>query len=287
MVFMSRSGISVLMTAKDASSTIRKSIMATLKALDDDSEIQVLADGCSDDTVSSVKQIKDRRIKLHVSHQTLGRSAGRNLLAQEASKKLLAVTDSDDLDLPWRFNMLRKGLESADAVFANHILFGKPIKTGILPSLPIPLKNDQIRKILLFKNPLNHCTSLFTKTAFMELGMYPDFDSGEDYDLWLRMAISGMNLRRLPGYATLYRQHEKQSIRSNGFRFDIASNQILQSRRKLLASQLGVEIDFDNESNIIEFEPLLDALVGKSAVTRFEITGLPAKVKRLLKGIQH
>jgi glycosyltransferase involved in cell wall biosynthesis len=274
------------MTAKNAGSTILHSIQSTLRALSDDSELLVLVDGGDDDTPDIVSKIQDKRLKLNILSESVGRSAGRNLLAREARNEYLAVTDADDIDLPWRFKMLQKYLVENDAVFANPILFGKPIRTGVLPAPPIGLNSDQIRGTLIFKNPLIHSTSIFSKELFFDMGMYGPFDLGEDYDLWLRMATNGVKMRRVAGYGTLYRQHPKQSIRSSGFTENIENNKNIREKRIGLARLLGFDLEFDKSGRIENEKDALNALCGRDYKMRYEAVGLPPKIKSALKGYE-
>ena len=55
----------------------------------------------------------------------------------------------------------------------------------------MPLEMSEIRKYARYRNPLNHMTVMFRKSAVLEAGGYRHFPYLEDYDLWIRMLAKG------------------------------------------------------------------------------------------------
>ena len=55
----------------------------------------------------------------------------------------------------------------------------------------MPEEMSSILKYAKYRNPLNHMTVMFRKSAVLEAGSYRDFPYLEDYDLWIRMLAKG------------------------------------------------------------------------------------------------
>ena len=71
-------------------------------------------------------------------------------------------------------------------------------------------KNPQtdvlIRKKILLRNPFINSSVMFKKDTALRSGGYSDYTVGEDYDLFLKMGLSG-KLANLDDYLVKYRKH--------------------------------------------------------------------------------
>ena len=76
---------------------------------------------------------------------------------------------------------------------------------------------DQAIKIgLLFCSCLAQPTVILKSSLAKQFYYNPDWENGEDYDLWTRLALSGYVMTNLPEVMVLYRQHSLQ-ISSSAF----------------------------------------------------------------------
>ncbi len=99
--------------------------------------------------------------------------------------------DSDDISLPNRaeiiLDIFKKNndlsvIGSFVIEFDNNSL-QKRIKKN-------PVTHSEIKKILKFKNPMNHPSVMFKKQAVINSGNYVEYKLNEDYFLWARMLIN-------------------------------------------------------------------------------------------------
>jgi hypothetical protein len=61
----------------------------------------------------------------------------------------------------------------------------------------MPKTQDEILEYVKIRNPLNHMTVIFRKSAILEAGNYQHFPYLEDYSLWSRMLSAGYQIRNL------------------------------------------------------------------------------------------
>jgi glycosyltransferase involved in cell wall biosynthesis len=228
--------ISVLMPAHNAESTIYLAVKSTLFALGIDSEVLVFLDGCTDKTLQVLETIKDPRLKVHVSKVNVGVVKARQFLFEWAANDLVAVLDSDDIALPWRFTTQTRVLKraNADFVFGNAILFGAALKPfGFIPQWPVGLNSRQVNLSLVFTNPLVNSAMLAKKSSIESIGGFKG--SIEDLGMWLEASAVGLKIVKTAGYAVLYRVHPTQLSRTPKWKAALESDPLLIQVRDLHA----------------------------------------------------
>ena len=155
------------------------------------------------------------------------------------SNELIARMDSDDISCPDRFEKqirLMTDFPKLDisgtniAEFHNH-------SEKVCSHRRLPSKFTDIKKFAKKRNPLNHMTVLFKKSAVLGAGNYQPFFGYEDYYLWIRMLQNGSVIGNIPEELVYARVGNNMYARRHGFRF---FRQELRLQKELL------RIDFLN-----------------------------------------
>jgi glycosyltransferase involved in cell wall biosynthesis len=257
------------MTAKNASKTIIPAIVSLQISLQKSDEILVLCDGCSDDTEEKVRGISDPRVKVFSVSKSLGRSKGRNYLIDRSHGDLIGILDADDIALPWRFWVAKRLLQRFDAVFSTAIVFGFALKPfPILPQVPRQILPDAMAMECLGRNPLVHSSATFKRELLGSEPPYRDSET-EEYDLWLRMLLSGARIYRAAVPCVLYRLHSSQASQVEGFVERSQSCKLVQHGQRVLAAKLGIS----GESIEVLREQALDAIRAKGFFAKLEVLG--------------
>jgi hypothetical protein len=107
--------------------------------------------------------------------------------------EIVARMDADDIASNERFetqiNFLIKN-ESCVLVGSSINEFNQ--NPGDLNSIrKIAIKFDEIKKIISYRNPINHPTVMFRKKYIIDVGSYVNVRNFEDYYLWLRLINAG------------------------------------------------------------------------------------------------
>lgn len=217
--------LSVLMPARNEEKTILGAVRSVLVQLTEGDELIVFDDSSSDGTLSKLKTIKDKRLRIIRGETQIGTSAAANLLNQAAANSLVAKLDADDYALPGRFRFQRSEMDKKNLDFH----FGcSLLKRGlvILPQPPKKLNSIEIANRLVIDNPLTNSTMMARKEAIDELGGYPE-GSRQDYSLWLRAALGNKSMERSARYLVM---------REIPLRKDLS-----EARNKPVASQIEAE----------------------------------------------
>jgi glycosyltransferase involved in cell wall biosynthesis len=261
-----RKGISVLIPALNASSTINSAIVSAWLFSPKGSEILVYLDGGNTETRILNLMVKFGLVKLFGSSTTQGPANAMNTLIARASRKFVARLDADDIMLPWSHHKSIRLLagEEADIVFSNAIFFGSRLRSiPFLPQIPFSIKSSDVPAFLTFKNPFVQSSMLARKDALIRAGGYLD-GIAEDYELWLRCQVKGIRMVRLARYGVLYRIHPGQLTDSDGYAQRVLDRPAISQLQLSVARSLGQKIEelTLNEAQAINRERLNQTIFG-------------------------
>jgi len=112
-----------------------------------------------------------------------------NLGLRESESEFIARIDSDDM---MAINRISKQLEILEEhqeiglVASNYYRINDAGK--IISITKTEFNQDDLKKLLIFKNIIAHPTVMFRKSTVLRVGGYrSEFEGAEDYDLWLRL----------------------------------------------------------------------------------------------------
>jgi len=228
----------VAMPAYNAEKTIVRAVSSTLRAMPKDSELLVLDDKSTDRTLELLDTVRDHRLRVIAGETNVGGPKARRRLLEDSDSELYASMDADDISMPWRFFQQFKALKIADVLFSSAIRFGtaapggtyKTASNTFIPKLsaPVSLKPHEFPAALMFHNPVWH-PSLFAKRQVIEnVGGYNP-GRGDDWDLWLRIAVSGASMYRLALPVIAYRESSLQASRQSSQPDGIRANSSLRA----------------------------------------------------------
>lgn len=223
------------MPAYNASKTIRRAVLSTLRALPENSTLWVADDASRDGTLAILRSIKDARLIIRTNDENRGVAATLNALVDESQAMFIARMDADDICLPLRFTSELSLLESGiDAVFAPVVVFGSG---GIRPQRLTPIPETVAPYLLLATNPFVHSTLVARRSFFVNSGGYRQVPA-EDYDLWVRAATRGDRMLRVSRPTLLYRKHATQLTASRTWKQRAAESEDTRAALATLARKL-------------------------------------------------
>lgn len=209
--------LSVLLPVRNGAATIRTAVTTTLRAMPRDSELVVLDDCSTDGTLAELDGFDDRRLRVILAAEPSGVAGGLNRLMADTDSALVGRMDADDACLPWRFSRQLPVLlgARADTVFTTVVNWYSHSRR-IRPNAPAAISPHAFPIHLALTNPVSHPTMLATRRAIVGAGGYRSVPA-EDYELWMRMHLTGYRLQRLrlPGLA--YRLHPGQVTATDGW----------------------------------------------------------------------
>jgi glycosyltransferase involved in cell wall biosynthesis len=143
-------------------------------------------------------------------------SKGLNLCSNE----LVARMDSDDISVSDRFEKQLKYIHDhpeIDILGANIAEFEESTDR-ICSYRRLPDNYNDIIHFAKRRNPLNHVTVVFRKSAVIKAGNYQPFQGYEDYHLWVRMLLNGSIICNIPANLVFVRIGNNMHSRRSGIK---------------------------------------------------------------------
>jgi glycosyltransferase involved in cell wall biosynthesis len=133
------------------------------------------------------------RINRYKLEYNQGMGIAMNHGLKRASFEWIARMDSDDIAIPNRFEVQLNFLEKNPQI---DVLGSSIEEFNIIPGdlgrfRTLPQGNDDIVKLMKFRNPINHMTVFFRKEIALRAGGYWPNKYNEDYNLWYEMRKTG------------------------------------------------------------------------------------------------
>jgi glycosyltransferase involved in cell wall biosynthesis len=141
---------------------------------------------------------------------------------------VVARMDADDICVPRRFEVQLRFLKehpevavvgSAAAEFAHD-------HTVVHSVRALPQSGEGLSLFAKTRNPLNHMTVMFRRSAVVDAGGYKTAHGFEDYHLWARMLVRGYQLHNIEEPLVLVRCGNGMQSRRGGFRYVIQETRL-------------------------------------------------------------
>jgi len=197
--------ISVIMAAYNAGTTIEQALHSVMEQSYKNTEIIVVDDCSTDNTVEIVNQLagSDKRIKLIKNDRNRGVSYTRKRALDSCTGDWIAILDSDDY---WDKCKLDKQLMIHDKTNAQLIYTGSGFidsnGAGLDWILHVP--TTMTYKQLLKQNLISNSSALVKRDLYEEFYSSGD-DMHEDFATWLRILKSGVTAYGIDEPLLIYR----------------------------------------------------------------------------------
>ena len=175
---------------------VEKAIQSVLAQTCQKFELIVVDDGSKDNSLEIVQRFKDSKIQI-IRQKNSGVSTARNNGVKVARYNYIAFLDADDW---WDIRFLEE-IKALTLTYPEAVMYGSSyyiVKNGknkIAPiALPQNFKSGYIDYIKTYAErlcmPITSITAVVKKDVFNEMhGFKPALKLGEDFDLWLRIAL--------------------------------------------------------------------------------------------------
>ena len=196
--------------AGDSPDFLREAFVSTVQAQSRrPDEVVLVQDGPVPDELAGTIADLAAHSPVPVKHvpleQNVGLGPALDIGLETATHEIVARMDADDISHPERFAKQLPVVEAgADIVGSGLYEFGAGLDDVVGRRTP-PTDPTEIRRVIRFRDPFNHPTVVYRKTAVQAAGGYSDMALMEDYLLFTRMIEAGAAPANLPDPLVYYR----------------------------------------------------------------------------------
>ncbi len=205
---------------------LTRSIQSVRNQLDVNVDLLIVADGPLShelgEVISNVAGYRDDNFSCRVilEREQKGLWHVRNRGLEEAKSELVALHDADDVMHPKRLSkQLEYHRQYECDVLGSSIIEFDPQTERLYGSRKALVDPIELLHALKRVNPLAHSSVMLRKNSVFEVGGYRDVYLAEDYDLWIRMAGFGFQLRNLEEELVAFARNDAFFSRRGGSRF--------------------------------------------------------------------
>lgn len=182
-------------------------------------EIVLVEDG---ELTESLYEVISHYPGIHVikldQNQKLGRALEAGL--KVCRNDLVARMDTDDIMISDRLEKQYRFMKEHPEIAACGGDIAEFIEEGvILREKHMPRSAQELYRYGKKRNPLNHMTVMFRKSAVEAVGGYRHFPGLEDYDLWSRLLAHGYQIANIPEVLVKARIGDRFASRRGGWAY--------------------------------------------------------------------
>ncbi|MES2960901.1 MAG: glycosyltransferase [Pseudomonadota bacterium] len=212
--------ITVIIPSYNHADYIGSTIESILAQTENNFELLIIDDLSSDNSLEIIKKFQDPRIKLITLQKNIGMCQTSNIGIEQAKGKYISIIASDDVMLPNnlqdKINFLEKNpaygavFSRVEAIDENGDILYK--KTKKFKKLFITDKKNRYQWLNHFFYKAN-CLAAPTMVAQTEVirkinGFNPIFSQAHDFDMWVKICLTGYEIFVLEEKMVQYRQRK-------------------------------------------------------------------------------
>jgi glycosyltransferase involved in cell wall biosynthesis len=216
--------ISILMPCYNAAGTLEEALDSLAAQTLPDYELVVVDDGSTDATpeILGRRTACDPRLRL-LAQPHAGIVSALNAGLAACRGEIIARMDADDRCYPQRLEKQYTYLQAHPevAVLGCQVSGFPPeqVRQGFRTYIEWQnglLDDDAIRREMFVESPLAHPSLMIRREWLERVGAYQENGWAEDYDLWLRLYITGARFAKLPEVLLDWRESPQRLTRVDG-----------------------------------------------------------------------
>ncbi len=147
---------------------------------------------------------------------------------------LVARMDADDISVPHRFERQMNFMQAHPQVdiLGSSIAEFNSDPDQCETERRLPVEHEQLYAFAKWRSPMNHMTVMYRKSAVLSAGSYASITGLEDYDLWVRMLLSGARFHNLDEVLVFARKGNGMQARRGGLGYARCELALLSSFRR-------------------------------------------------------
>ncbi|MDR1606649.1 MAG: glycosyltransferase [Streptococcaceae bacterium] len=178
---------------------LQAAIQSVLNQTHTTNDFQIIVDGPIGSELQSVLDQYADAIKITSLATNQGLGGALKVGVELVKNEFVARMDADDISVPQRMALQTEFLHANPNIVAVSSDLLEMDEDGTLSNRVkhMPQVMTDIKKTMVYRNPINHPAVMFRKSAVLEVGNYINLYKQEDYYLWIRLVQHGFELANI------------------------------------------------------------------------------------------
>jgi hypothetical protein len=202
---------SIAIAAYQAADTVAAAVESALAQTTPAVDIVVCDDGSTDDTAGALAPFRDRIVLLRQENR--GEAEAKNAAARAATGDFVAFLDADDLYYPERLEALGElaaARPDLDVLTTNaHLEAEGEVVGRYYPDIARFPVEDQPQGVIANDSAIFGAAAVRRSTFVAAGGLRGELRSADDWELWMRLAVTGSTFGLVDRPLYCYRLHER------------------------------------------------------------------------------
>lgn len=211
------------MPCYNAAATLEETLESLAEQSHADFEVLAVDDGSTDTTGAILNDWggSDGRLRvLTIEHAGIIPALNAGLDA--CRSEYVARMDADDLCHPERLTLQAAYLdEHPETALVSCLVEAFPkgdVREGFriyIEWLNSLVSDEDLRREIFVESPVAHSSVMYRRASVQEIGGYQENGWAEDYDLWLRLYLSGAHFAKIPKVLLQWREYPERMTRTD------------------------------------------------------------------------
>ena len=127
--------------------------------------------------------------------------------------------DSDDINRKDRFDKIKNFCIKFKPDLVSSHMFEIDNTGKIFSKRKVPISSYEIKKMMTYRNPINHPACAFRLDSVLDVGGYKNMPFFEDWYLWLRLVKKGNSILNIDEYLVFFRATDEMVARRFGLNY--------------------------------------------------------------------
>lgn len=155
----------------------------------------------------------------------------RNVGIKNSNGSLIGIIDSDDMCVNTRFDEQVKFMHDTNSSLIGSWAISISDEGKKIGTIEPPVSNSDIRKKIIFHNPILHSSVLMKKEMIEKIGYYKSefFPGAEDYEMFLRALSNNYKIANVPKHLIYLRETKSSLMR--GSQWKLARKKYINAKK--------------------------------------------------------
>jgi glycosyltransferase involved in cell wall biosynthesis len=196
-------------------------------------QVILIKDGATPSKIDEIIKKYYKKIILIQNKTNIGLAKSLNKALKVIKTDWIIRADADDINMTNRFESLLSEIEKNKYDVIGSYILENNLDSKIETIKKVPLSHKLIKKVIFYRNPINHMSVAIKTSQLRDVKGYPNIYLKEDYGLWIKLMINKAKFINVGKTLVKANINDNFYIRRSGFKLALSEIHIYVLLTKL------------------------------------------------------